>query len=327
MLAMILEERKSPLRAVDIPRREPGPGQIEIEVRACAVCRTDLHIVDGELAGAPLPITPGHQIVGRVSALGTGAHEHRIGYRVGVPWLGWTCGVCRYCTSGRENLCAQARFTGYEIPGGYAEYTVADERFCLPLPDSYSDIDAAPLLCGGLIGFRAWQMAGEAQTIGFYGFGSAAHILLQIARADGRSVFAFTRAGDRASQELAMSLGASWAGASDETPPEPLEAAIIFAPVGALVPQALGSLAPGGSVICAGIHMSDIPRFPYSLLWKERSVRSVANLTRQDGHLFFERLRTISIRPHVTTFPLREANNALRKLRDGEIEGSAVLTT
>jgi len=325
MLAMILEERGKPLRQVDTPSARPGAGQVEISIRACAVCRTDLHIVDGELAAAPLPIMPGHQIVGEVSALGEGAGRFQIGDRVGIPWLGWTCGTCRFCNSGRENLCASARFTGYDLPGGFAESTIADERFCLPLPGNYTDVEVAPLLCGGLIGFRAYRMAGDAQRIGFFGFGSAAHILLQIAAAEGRSIFAFTRAGDAQSQRLAMSLGASWSGASEDTPWEALDAAIIFAPVGALVPRALALLAPGGIVICAGIHMSDIPQFPYSLLWQERSVRSVANLTREDGRLFFERLKSTALRPRVTTFPLSQANAALDLLRAGKIEGSAVL--
>ena len=283
MLAMVLESPRTPLRELDWPSPEPGPGQILLRVHACGVCRTDLHVVDGELTEPKLPLVPGHEIVGTVVEKGEGAEEFRIGERVGVPWLGFTCGHCKYCLAGRENLCDFARFTGYNIDGGYAEYTLADERYCFPLPAIYTDAEAAPLLCAGLIGYRALVMAGDARRLGLYGFGAAAHIIAQVARHQGREVYAFTRAGDVAGQQFARGLGAVWAGASDTRPPSELDAAIIFAPVGSLVPAALRAVGKGGIVVCAGIHMSDIPAFPYEILWGERSVRSVANLTRRDG--------------------------------------------
>src|SRR6185437_9989824 len=286
MLAMTLEQAGASLRAINRVPPEPGPGQVLVRVRACGVCRTDLHVVDGELPQTKLPLVPGHEIVGTVEAVGPSAERLRIGDRVGVPWLGWACGVCEFCRSGRENLCDWARFTGYQIDGGYAEYAVADERFCFAIPPEFDDRAAAPLMCAGLIGYRALRMAGEARRLGLYGFGAAAHIAIQIARHRGQEVFAFTKSGDAKGQEFARSLGAAWAGGSETLPPEPLDAALIFAPVGALVPAALAATAKGGTVVCAGIHMSDIPRFPYRLLWQERIVRSVANLTRQDGEEF-----------------------------------------
>src|SRR5690348_17146556 len=286
MRAMVLEQQRQPLQARDVPAPTPRAGQVLLRVAACGVCRTDLHIVDGELADPALPLIPGHQIVGVVEQAGAGATRFAHGQRVGVPWLGWTDGDCAYCRAGQENLCDQARFTGYQINGGYAEYTVADERFCFPIPAGYPDEQAAPLLCGGLIGYRALQMAGDARRLGLYGFGSAAHMIIQVARWQDRRVFAFTSPGDVATQQFARDLGAEWAGGSLQAPPEPLDAAIIFAPVGALVPAALRALAKGGTVVCAGIHMSDIPSFPYDILWEERAVRSVANLTRQDAEEF-----------------------------------------
>jgi propanol-preferring alcohol dehydrogenase len=295
---------------------EPGPGQLRIHVSACAVCRTDLHLRDAEIDAPKLPVVLGHQIVGTTDD----------GRRVGVPWLGWTDGSCRYCTSGRENLCVAARFTGRDIDGGYAEITVADERFCLTIPDAISDIQAAPLLCGGLIGYRAYRMAGDGPRIGLYGFGSAAHQICQVAVHQGREVYAFTRAGDKRTQQFATSLGATWAGSSDKPAPEPLDAAIIFASAGELVPAALQSLAPGGTVVCAGIHMSDIPSFPYEDLWHERSIRSVANLTREDGHQFLALAEEVGVKTTVTTYPLADAERALSDLREGAFEGSAVLT-
>jgi propanol-preferring alcohol dehydrogenase len=296
-----------------------------VRVRACAVCRTDLHVVDGELPHPKLPLVPGHEIVGTVAALGEGATGFAVGDRVGVPWLGATCGRCRYCLTGRENLCPEARFTGYQRDGGYAEYAVADARFCFPLPAAYTDTQAAPLLCAGLIGYRALTLAGDAARLGLYGFGAAAHLVAQVARHQGRRVFAFTRVGDAAGQRFASELGAAWAGASTEVPPEPLDAAIIFAPVGALVPAALGAVAPGGTVVCAGIHMSDIPAFPYALLWGERVLRSVANLTRRDGEAFLALAPRVPVRTHVETFPLEAANAALARLRSGQLTGAAVL--
>jgi propanol-preferring alcohol dehydrogenase len=283
MTAMRLDRVREPLRAAELPRPAPGPGQVLLEVRACAVCRTDLHVVDGELADPALPLIPGHEIVGAVAELGDGVTRFRRGDRVGVPWLGWTCGVCRFCRSGRENLCDRARFTGYTIDGGYADFTVADARYCFPLPAGYDDVHAAPLLCAGLIGYRALAAAGEARRLGLYGFGAAAHLVAQVARAQGRRVFAFTRPGDLEAQRFARELGAEWAGGSDERPPEWLDAAILFAPVGALVPAALGAVDRGGTVVAAGIHMSTIPEFSYDMLWEERLLRSDANQTRADG--------------------------------------------
>ncbi|PLZ91056.1 zinc-dependent alcohol dehydrogenase family protein [Fischerella thermalis] len=325
MRAMLLEAPRQPLRLVNLPVPKPNPEQVLIRIHACAVCRTDLHIVDGELTHPKLPLIPGHQIVGIVEALGERVEKFHVGDRVGVPWLGYTCDRCRYCVSGRENLCDYAEFTGYNLDGGYAEYTVADYRFCFAIPEGYPDLQAAPLLCGGLIGYRAYRMTGEAEKLGFYGFGSAAHILIQLARYQGRQVFAFTRSGDTQGQEFARQLGAVWAGGSDELPPEPLDAAIIFAPIGKLVPAALRAVAKGGVVVCAGIHMSDIPAFPYEILWEERVLRSVANLTRQDGEEFLALAPKVPIQTEVNLFNLSKANEALDALRSGKIEGSAVL--
>jgi propanol-preferring alcohol dehydrogenase len=322
MWAMVLDAAGTPLREAEVPDPEPASGQVLIDVHSCAVCRTDLHIVDGELSRPKLPLVLGHQIVGRV--LG-GGEQFEPGTRVGVPWLGWTDGSCRYCTSGRENLCDNARFTGYDIDGGYAEKTVADERFCFPLPEDYPDLQAAPLLCAGLIGYRALTLAGDAERLGLYGFGAAAHIIAQVARHQGRRVFAFTRAEDTESQAFARELGAEWAGDSMGPPPEELDAAIIFAPVGPLVPKALEAVAKGGAVVCAGIHMSDIPSFPYELLWGERVLRSVANLTRDDGKRFIGLAPEVPVRTEVEAFPLAEANEALERLRSGHIRGSAVI--
>jgi len=303
----------------------PGPGQLLIRVHACAVCRTDLHVFDGELARPKPALVPGHEIVGTVAACGTGVERFAVGDRVGVPWLGWTCGECRYCRSGRENLCPQARFTGYQIDGGYSEFTVADQRFCFAIPAAYGDIEAAPLLCAGLIGYRSLRMAGEAQRLGLYGFGAAAHIVAQVARWQGRAVFAFTSPGDTEAQSFALELGAVWAGGSDRPPPETLDAAIIFAPVGPLVPAALRSIAPGGTVVCAGIHMSDIPAFPYDILWGERTVRSVANLTRRDAEEFLALAPKIPVRTRPVVYALQQANAALDDLRAGVLQGAAVL--
>ncbi|WP_337885651.1 zinc-dependent alcohol dehydrogenase family protein [Fischerella thermalis] len=325
MRAMLLEAPRQPLRLVNLPVPKPHPEQVLIRIHACAVCRTDLHIVDGELTHPKLPLIPGHQIVGIVEAVGERVEKFHVGDRVGVPWLGYTCDRCRYCVSGRENLCDYAKFTGYNLDGGYAEYTVADHRFCFAIPEGYPDLQAAPLLCGGLIGYRAYRMTGEAEKLGFYGFGSAAHMLIQLARYQGRQVFAFTRSGDTQGQEFAHQLGAVWAGGSDELPPEPLDAAIIFAPIGKLVPAALRAVAKGGVVVCAGIHMSDIPAFPYEILWEERVLRSVANLTRQDGEEFLALAPKVPIQTEVNLFNLSEANEALDALRSGKIEGSAVL--
>src|SRR5215211_3803694 len=322
MRAMVLEEPRGALRLTDLPGPEPGRGQVAIEVRACAVCRTDLHIVDGELSEPKLPLVPGHQIVGRVIG---DSDRFASGQRVGVPWLGWTDGDCRYCRSGRENLCDRARFTGYDIDGGYAERTVADERFCFPVPDGFHDLQAAPLLCAGLIGHRTLRLAGEAERLGIYGFGAAAHIVCQVARHQGRRVFAFTRASDAPAQRFALELGAEWAGDALGPPPEELDAALIFAPVGPLVPAALRAVAKGGTVVCGGIHMSDIPAFPYELLWGERVLRSVANLTRADGEEFLELAPRVPVRTQVEKHPLEEANTALARLRAGEIRGAAVL--
>jgi len=323
--AMVLQRQCEALQPKDLPIPQPRARQVLIGVCACAVCRTDLHVVDGELADPKLPLVPGHEIIGRVVAAGDAADRFRPGDRVGVPWLGWTCGECDYCRSGRENLCPRARFTGYQIDGGYAEYTVADERYCFAIDARFGDAEAAPLMCAGLIGYRTLRMAGEARRIGIYGFGAAAHIAAQVARYQGHEIFAFTRPGDTAAQQFARSLGAVWAGGSDEAPPEPLDAALIFAPVGALVPAALRATAPGGVVVCGGIHMSDIPAFPYEILWMERSVRSVANLTRRDGDEFLALAAKIPIRTETVTFPLLEANEALARLRQGKLTGAAVL--
>jgi propanol-preferring alcohol dehydrogenase len=331
MRAMTLEAVRQPLRPVNWPRPAPGAGEVLLRVEACAVCRTDIHVVDGELPDPALPLVPGHEIVGRVVQRGPGAGRFEDDARVGVPWLGWSCGRCDFCRRGAENLCVRARFTGYTRQGGYAEFAVADERFCFPLPDRYDAVHAAPLLCAGLIGHRAYRQAterpfgGDAARLGLFGFGAAAHLLAQVAVADGRRVFAFTRAGDAPAQAHARSLGAEWAGSSEEPPPEPLDAAIIFAPVGALVPVALRAVRPGGVVVCAGIHMSDIPSFPYADLWQERAVRSVANLTREDGDRFLERAARIALRIDATPFPLESANEALAALREGRLQGAAVL--
>ena len=315
MRAMVLEAPGRPLVERELPEPKAGPGQVLLRVRACGVCRTDLHVVDGELPDPKLPLVLGHQVVGVT----------RDGRRFGVPWLGWACGECRYCTTGRENLCDFARFTGYTLDGGYAEWVVADLRFCLSIPSAYDDVRAAPLLCAGLIGYRALRLAGDGERLGLYGFGSSAHIVAQVARWQGRRVFAFTRPGDQGAQAFARQLGAVWAGGSDERPPEELDAAILFAPVGALVPAALRVLARGGTVVAAGIHMSDIPGFPYELLWGERSVRSVANLTRVDGREFLELAPRVPVRADVETLPLSEANEALERLRSGRVRGSLVL--
>jgi propanol-preferring alcohol dehydrogenase len=329
MQAMLLDAPGVPLRPVELPVPEPGPTQILIRVGACGVCRTDLHIVDGELAHPKLPLMLGHEIVGRVEAMGAEVEGVQLGMRVGVPWLGSTDGTCRYCRSGQENLCDHARFTGYDLDGGYAGYTVADARFAFPLPDAYSDAEAAPLLCAGLIGYRALKLAAtsapELKRLGIYGFGAAAHIIAQVARAQGAEIYAFTRAGDQAAQAFACSLGAIWAGGSDEPAPEVLDAAIIFAPVGALVPAALKAVRKGGVVVCGGIHMSDIPTFPYELLWEERVVRSVANLTRADAREFLILAPKVPVKTTVVPMPLSRANEALSRLRHGELTGAAVL--
>lgn len=326
MRAMILDAPGRPLRGAALPTPRAGPGQVLLRVRACGVCRTDLHVADGELPDPKLPLVLGHEIVGVVEDRGPGAERFAIGARVGVPWLGWTCGACAFCGRGLENLCERARFTGYQLDGGYAEYAVADERFCFPIPGQYGDAEAAPLLCAGLIGYRALRAAGDAARLGIYGFGAAAHIVAQVARHEGRRVFAFTRAGDTAAQAFARRLGAAWSGSSDEPSPEPLDAAIIFAPVGGLVPAALRSMTKGGTVVCAGIHMSEIPAFPYELLWGERVVRSVANLTREDGARFLALAPRIPVRAEVEIFRLEQANEALDRLRAGRITGAAVLT-
>jgi propanol-preferring alcohol dehydrogenase len=325
MQAMVLDAPGKSLRAAELPVPTPAAGQVLVRVRACAVCRTDLHVVDGELPHPKLPLIPGHEIVGIVEQRGTGAERFAVGARVGIPWLGWTCGQCRFCRTGRENLCDSARFTGYTLDGGYAEYAVADERFCFPIPEIYSDIQAAPLLCAGLIGYRALMKTGDAQKIGIYGFGAAAHLITQVAGFQGRSIYAFTRPGDEKGQKFALSLGAKWAGGSDEAPPERLDAAIILAPAGALVPQALRAVDKGGTVVCGGIHMSDIAAFPYRLLWEERRICSVANLTRKDAEEFLTLAPRVPVRAKVQGFPLAEANEALARLRSGKIEGAAVL--
>jgi len=325
MRAMLVDAPRQPLRTAHLPRPEPGPGQVLLAVQACGVCRTDLHVADGELPNPKLPLVLGHEIVGTVVATGAGVQRFTADQRVGVPWLGWSCGACGFCRAGRENLCDRARFTGYQLDGGYAEYTVADARFCFPLPHGYGDLEAAPLLCAGLIGYRSLVAAGDAERLGLYGFGAAAHIVAQLARHQGRRVFAFTRAGDTTAQQFALELGARWAGASDASPPEPLDAAIIFAPVGALVPAALRAVVKGGTVVCAGIHLSDIPSFAYDILWGERVVRSVANLTRKDGEEFLALAPHIPVRTTVEPYPLERANEALENLRAGRVRGAAVL--
>ena len=322
---MLLDQPRQPLREASVPDPEPGAGQVLLRVAACGVCRTDLHVADGELSEPKLPLVLGHEIVGRVVASGPGAARFRAGDRVGVPWLGWTCGTCGYCRSGRENLCESARFTGYQLDGGYAELAVADQRFCFATPQGYDDAEAAPLLCAGLIGYRALVAAGDAERLGIYGFGAAAHIIAQVARHQGRRVFAFTRPGDGAAQRFALELGAEWAGPSDQPPPEPLDAALLFAPVGALVPAALRAVVKGGVVVCAGIHMSEIPAFSYDLLWGERTVRSVANLTRKDGEEFLRLAPAVPVRTAVEPLPLSAANQALERLRRGQLRGAAVL--
>jgi propanol-preferring alcohol dehydrogenase len=327
MRAMVFEKTGQPLREAELPMPKPGPGQVLLRVHACAVCRTDLHVIDGELTQPKLPLILGHEIIGTVAEKGQGAERFEIGDRVGVPWLGWTCGECSYCLWGRENLCDRARFTGYTMDGGYADYTVADQRFCFPIPDVYGDAEAAPLLCAGLIGYRSLVKAGDGKRIGIYGFGAAAHIVAQVARYQNREVYAFTRPGDQEAAKFALELGAVWAAGSDERPPTQLDAAIIFAPVGALVPQALRAVGKGGTVVCGGIHMSDVPSFPYEILWEERSICSVANLTRQDGAEFLALAPRVPVRTEVQTFPLSEATEALARLRSGKIQGAAVLLT
>lgn len=324
MTAMVCDGPGQPLRPETRPVPVPGPGEVLVQVLACGVCRTDLHVQDGEVA-ARYPVVPGHEIVGRVLAVGAGVATFAIGQRVGIPWLGKACGTCSYCREGRENLCDHPEFTGATRDGGYATHAVADARFCFPLPDGLADTAAAPLLCAGLIGWRAYRMAGEGRRIGLYGFGAAAHILAQLAVAQGREVYAFTRADDAASRAFALSLGCAWAGASEELPPQPLDAAILFAPVGSLVPMALKAVRKGGRVVCAGIHMSDIPAFPYADLWGERQILSVANLTREDGASFLVPAVAGRVKSRVVPFPLRDANHALQRLRDGDIEGAAVL--
>jgi alcohol dehydrogenase, propanol-preferring len=325
MHVQLLRASGRPLVAAELETPRPGPHQLLIAVRACAVCRTDLHVVDGELADPKLPLVPGHEIIGTVVERGEAADRFAIGDRVGVPWLGWTCGVCDYCRRGQENLCDRARFTGYQIDGGYAELTVADERYCFAIDRRYADVEAAPLMCAGLIGYRTLRMAGDAQSVGIYGFGAAAHIVAQVARHQGRRVFAFTRPGDIAAQKFALSLGAEWAGASTAPPPEPLDAALIFAPVGSLVPAALAATKKGGTVVCGGIHMTDIPAFPYRILWEERVLRSVANLTRRDAEEFLALAPEAGVRTETVTYPLDRANQALADLRGGALQGAAVL--
>lgn len=326
MRAMVLRCSGGPLEKMDLPRPEPAENQVVVRVHVCGVCRTDLHVVDGELPPGEFPVIPGHEIVGRITAVGDGVRTLAIGDRVGIPWLGWTCGQCDFCRTGQENLCEQAKFTGYQIPGGYAEYTAVDHRFCFRIPDVISDAQAAPLLCAGLIGYRAYRMAGKVKHLGLYGFGAAAHILAQIAISQGVSVHAFTRPGDTSSQLFAKSLGVTWAGGTDMPAQQPLDAAIIFAPAGELVPVALRATRKGGRVICAGIHMSDIPTFPYNILWGERSVQSVANLTRQDAADFMALLPKLPISSHVTPYDLEDANLALDDLRSGRLNGAAILT-
>ena len=325
MRAMLLESIGQPLVRRDLPEPAPGAGQVRIRVHACAVCRTDLHVVDGELPNPKLPLVPGHEIVGQVDMLGDKVTDFTVGDRVGVPWLGWTCGECKFCRTGRENLCPRARFTGYTLDGGYAELAVADARFCFPIPNTYADVEAAPLLCAGLIGFRCLRKTGDAERIGIYGFGAAAHIITQVARYQGRKVFAFTRPGDTEAQQFALTMGADWAGGVNEEPPGTLDAAIIFAPAGELVPTALRSLERGGVVVCGGIHMSDIPSFPYADLWQERAIVSVANLTRQDAMEFLRVAPRVPVRTHTRKYALEEANQALDDLRCGRLTGAAVL--
>ncbi len=325
MQAMVLERARTPLVLRELTLAEPGPGEVLVEVAACGVCRTDLHVVDGELTQPALPLVPGHEVVGRIAVLGPEVERFETGQRVGVPWLGWTCGVCDYCRRGRENLCPEARFTGYTLNGGYGRYLLADARYCFPIHGDYSDAEAAPLLCAGLIGYRSLVMAGEARRLGLYGFGAAAHIVAQVARHQGREVYALVRPGDEPAKAFARELGAVWAGDADQAPPEELDAAILYAPVGGLVPAALKAVRPGGTVVCAGIYMSDIPSFPYELLWRERKVISVANLTRRDGEDFLALAPQVPVRTTVQRFPLSEANEALARLRDGRLTGAAVL--
>ncbi|ACK51368.1 zinc-binding alcohol dehydrogenase family protein [Methylocella silvestris BL2] len=326
MQAMIFEGKGKPLVLREVATPSPGAGEVLIKVHACAVCRTDLHVIDGELPRPKLPLIIGHEIAGVVTQLGAGVSRFKLGDRVGVPWLGWTCGTCKFCRSGRENLCDQARFTGYDIDGGYAQFTRADERFAFRLPDDYTDIDAAPLLCAGLIGYRTLRLAGEGRRLGLYGFGAAAHIVAQVARHSGWAIYAFTRPGDAEAQEFAKKCGAVWAGGSDDLPPHKLDAALIFAPVGPLVPAALKVVDKAGTVVCGGIHMSDIPSFPYADLWEERTIRSVANLTRRDAEEFLALAPKIPVRTATTIYPLERANEALDDLRQGRLSGAAVLT-
>jgi propanol-preferring alcohol dehydrogenase len=326
MRAMVLDKAQQPLQLRDVPKPKPAKGQLLVRIATCAVCRTDLHVVDGELPDPKLPLIPGHQIVGRVEQIGAGVEGFSIGDRVGIPWLGWTDGECAYCRSNRENLCDRARFMGYTIDGGYADFTVADARFCFHLPDRYNDVEVAPLLCAGLIGYRSYRKTGEARRLGIYGFGNAAHLIVQIALYEGRDLFVFTRPGDIETQRSAKKLGAVWAGGSDEMPPEKLDAAIVFASVGPLVPAALRALVKGGIVVCGGIHMSDIPSFPYADLWEERVITSVANLTRRDGEEFFEIAPSVPVQTKTETFPLEQANTALDRFRSGKLKGTAVLT-
>lgn len=325
MRAMLLDAPGMALRRAEIPRPHPGPGQVLVKVRACGVCRTDLHVVDGDLAHAKRPVVPGHEVVGEVVALGAEVDRYAPGARVGIPWLGYTCGTCAYCASGHENLCDAACFTGYQLDGGYAEYAVADARYCFALPEAYDDAAAAPLLCAGLIGYRSLKMAGDARTLGLYGFGAAAHIVAQVAAAQGRTVYAYTRPGDAVAQRFALDHGAAWAGDAGRPGPAPLDAAILYAPVGPLVIEALRAVRKGGTVVCAGIHMSTIPAFPYELLWGERCVRSVANLTRRDGEEFLRLAPEIPVRTTTEVYPLEQANAALAALRSGRLTGAAVL--
>ncbi len=324
---MLFEKSGQPLRMAAVPVPRPNANQLLIRIHACAVCRTDLHVIDGELTRPKLPLVPGHEIVGTVAEKGEAVARFKIGDRVGIPWLGWSCGECSYCQAGQENLCDQAKFTGYTLDGGYAEYTVADQRFCFAIPDLYSDAEAAPLLCAGLIGYRSLVKAGSGKRLGIYGFGAAAHIVAQVARYQQREIYAFTRPGDEEAKKFALSLGAAWAGGSNEMPPAKLDAAIIFAPVGELIPQALRAVGKGGIVVSGGIHMSDIPTFPYALLWEERSICSVANLTRRDGDEFLALAPRIPVRTEIQTFRLEQANEALSRLRSGQIQGAAVLMT